>query len=253
LARFMPLTFFACLVASLSISGVPPFNGFMSKWMIYQAIIQMGREGGQFWILWLGAAMFGSALTLATFIKLIHAVFLGQGEKEKTGEQIREVSWRMWLPMVILSCLCIGIGIFPNSTVMNKFIAPVVGRISFLGSWEPLLATLLILAGLFIGAIIYLAGRPGAIRESPAFAGGEILPESQRVTGVDFYQTIREMGILKGIYQLAGEKIFDMYDQGKNLVFFFTGHLRNAHTGILTTYLFWIMIGFTILFLVVVK
>ncbi|MCX7001419.1 MAG: proton-conducting transporter membrane subunit, partial [Candidatus Sumerlaeota bacterium] len=45
LARFMPVTFLCCLIASLSISGVPPFNGFVSKWMIYQGLIEMGRGG----------------------------------------------------------------------------------------------------------------------------------------------------------------------------------------------------------------
>jgi formate hydrogenlyase subunit 3/multisubunit Na+/H+ antiporter MnhD subunit len=39
LARLMPLTYISCLVASLSISGIPPFNGFASKWMIYQGLI----------------------------------------------------------------------------------------------------------------------------------------------------------------------------------------------------------------------
>ena len=40
LARYMPLTFLAGLVFSFSISGIPPFNGFASKWMIYQGTLQ---------------------------------------------------------------------------------------------------------------------------------------------------------------------------------------------------------------------
>ncbi len=39
LARKLPLTFGVMTVASLSISGVPPFNGFVSKWLIYQALL----------------------------------------------------------------------------------------------------------------------------------------------------------------------------------------------------------------------
>ena len=75
LSKLMPVTYIACLIASLSISGVPPFNGFVSKWMIYQGLIETGKAGGHLWLVWLIAAMFGSALTLASFMKLLYAVF----------------------------------------------------------------------------------------------------------------------------------------------------------------------------------
>ncbi|MCK4807494.1 MAG: hypothetical protein KAT09_07595, partial [Candidatus Aegiribacteria sp.] len=54
LVKAMPLVFVAFLIASLSISGVPPFNGFASKWMLYQGIILSGGSGG-LWVLWLVA------------------------------------------------------------------------------------------------------------------------------------------------------------------------------------------------------
>ncbi len=38
----MPVTFFAALIFAMSISGIPPLNGFASKWMIYQGIIDSG-------------------------------------------------------------------------------------------------------------------------------------------------------------------------------------------------------------------
>ena len=41
----MPLTFAVCVIAALSISGIPPLNGFASKWMVYQAIIGSGAQG----------------------------------------------------------------------------------------------------------------------------------------------------------------------------------------------------------------
>jgi len=50
LARLMPVTFIACTVAALSISGIPPLNGFASKWMIYQGIISTGENGGLTWV-----------------------------------------------------------------------------------------------------------------------------------------------------------------------------------------------------------
>src|SRR3989338_8290089 len=102
----MPITFFAGLIASLSISGVPPFNGFFSKWMIYQGLIENGKSGGVLWIICLVAAMFGSGLTLASFIKLIHAIFLGTSSKRQEARK-DEVAWQMWIPAGILAVLCI--------------------------------------------------------------------------------------------------------------------------------------------------
>ena len=67
----MPVIFTTFLIASLAISGIPPLNGFASKWMIYQGVIETGKNGGYWWIVWLVAAMFGSALTLASFMKLV--------------------------------------------------------------------------------------------------------------------------------------------------------------------------------------
>ena len=85
LSKAMPLTFFASLIFAMSISGVPPLNGFASKWMIYQGIIDFGNGAGlanKLWVLWLGLAVLGSALTLASFIKFIGGVFLS---RRRTG------------------------------------------------------------------------------------------------------------------------------------------------------------------------
>jgi formate hydrogenlyase subunit 3/multisubunit Na+/H+ antiporter MnhD subunit len=117
LAKFMPVTYITCLIASLSISGVPPFNGFVSKWMIYQGLVSSFSVGNQhlgvrfILSLCLVAAMFGSALTLASFMKLIHATFLGPMAADKKLK-LNEVGWKMWLPCSILAIMCILFGIF---------------------------------------------------------------------------------------------------------------------------------------------
>ena len=53
LGKYMPVTFACFLIASLSISGVPPFNGFVSKWMVYQGIIESAGARNPFWVVWL--------------------------------------------------------------------------------------------------------------------------------------------------------------------------------------------------------
>ncbi|MFA4842507.1 MAG: proton-conducting transporter membrane subunit, partial [Candidatus Omnitrophota bacterium] len=153
LSKQMPLTYICALIASLSISGVPPFNGFVSKWMVYQGLIQRvaSHQSQVTSIICLVAAMFGSALTLASFMKLIHAAFLGQPENQKTSEQINEVPWQMWLPCVILAILCITFGVFANQVPLKYFILPAISGVTFIGSWYAGLSTLLIILGLGLG------------------------------------------------------------------------------------------------------
>ena len=90
LFRTMPVTYVCALIASLSISGVPPFNGFVSKWMVYQGLIGQLQTTNYplriMIVISLTAAMFGSGLTLASFMKLIHATFLGQRANGPTGQ-----------------------------------------------------------------------------------------------------------------------------------------------------------------------
>jgi NADH:ubiquinone oxidoreductase subunit 5 (subunit L)/multisubunit Na+/H+ antiporter MnhA subunit len=256
LARVMPITFLTCVIAALSISGIPPFNGFVSKWMVYQGIIEVGAGqglGARLWILWLIAAMFGSALTLASFMKLIHATFLGQSST-KNRKVRREVSWTMWLPMGILAGLCVIFGVFAYRTVLTTFILPAVPGVSFLGVWSPGLATLLVIVGLAIGAIIYWLGNlTKSLREDTPYIGGEVLPAEVRVSGVDFYNTVKDFTLLKVIYKKAEDKFFDIYDQSKRLILFVTRKLQHLHNGVLPTYLVWCLVGMLVLFLAIMR
>ena len=95
LAKMMPVTFITCTVAALSVAGIPPLNGFASKWMIYQGIIMSGGSGdagGMAWILWLAVVMLGSALTLAAMVKALHATFLCKPSPEIRQITVRESS-----------------------------------------------------------------------------------------------------------------------------------------------------------------
>ncbi len=256
LARVMPISFACCLVAALAISGIPPLNGFASKWMVYQGLIEMGKGGGRLWVIWLLAAMFGSALTLASFVKLLHAVFLGQrsGALSRLKGKLGEVGPSMWLPMVLLAVLCIVFGVFAVGIPIKLFIAPAVAQpLGFIGLWSPTIATLLVLIGVAVGFIIYRLSIGYPLRESETFIGGEENTAEMAVSGVDFYQTIKEMGFFRGIYKRAEARAFDIYDQGRNLMFFVAALLRGAHGGVLPVYLGWCLVGLLILFFVLMK
>lgn len=244
LAKFMPLTFISALVAAFSISGIPPFNGFVSKWMVYQGVIELGKTN-PFWIVWLAAAMFGSALTLASFIKLIHATFLGQWSPATA--KAREVPWQMWLPMIVLAVLCVVLGIFAFTWPLKYFIYPAVEGIVYQGVWQPQLATGLIILGLLLGLLIYALGRKKQVTK-PVFIGGEILAEETvKVSGVNFYDTIKKWGLLGKLYEAGEKKDFDIYEIGSKGTFAFSDLLRGLHNGLLHTYLAWMFLGVIIL------
>ncbi|MGB2976639.1 MAG: proton-conducting transporter membrane subunit, partial [Phycisphaerae bacterium] len=109
LARVLPVTFACSVVAALAISGVPPFNGFVSKWLVYQGALGLETPLATACLV---AAVFGSALTLASFIKVLHSVVLGtRGSAVPADDRPRE-SLAMAAPMVVLALACIGLGVF---------------------------------------------------------------------------------------------------------------------------------------------
>jgi formate hydrogenlyase subunit 3/multisubunit Na+/H+ antiporter MnhD subunit len=269
LAKLMPVTFLACTVAALSISGIPPLNGFASKWMIYQGIISGGEGSGASWIIWLAVAMLGSALTLASFVKVLHATFLCKPSALVQQITIRETSTSMLLPLLVLTVLCIVFGVFAFQVPLALMIFPVV-EAEIAGVWWSGLATVLILTAVFVGLIVYLVSmRGGRIRRMRTYIGGEqmqdvyISGESKRdpeagqrdveVTGVDFYNTIEQLPGLHNFYTLTRKRAFDIYEVLKRAINYFVQMLRAVHSGILPTYLRWFVAGLLVVVWVVTE
>jgi NADH-quinone oxidoreductase subunit L len=98
----MPVTALCYLIAAAAISGIAPLNGFFSKEMIYAGTLNTG------YIWFFIAAELGSVLTLASFLKLGHAVFFGP--KPEALKDTREAPFSTLLPMMILAALCVAFG-----------------------------------------------------------------------------------------------------------------------------------------------
>ncbi|NQU74220.1 MAG: hypothetical protein HQ547_05895 [Candidatus Omnitrophica bacterium] len=259
-ARIMPVTFVTFLIASLAISGVPPFNGFVSKWMVYQGIIETAKDGGRLWVIWLVAALFGSVLTLASFMKLVHAVFLGQPSKNsrhKTEDgNLKETGPTMWIPMVILAALCVLFGVFAYRIPLNIFIFPSLNmNVAFTGVWNAGLATVLLLVGVLLGVVIYKMGTASKTRNTDIFVGGEMVQDvpEMRIAGTEFYNTIGELGFLRTIYKLAEKKVFDLYEVGAKITLGLVKILRFMHNGVLPTYLAWCLLAMAALFYILLR
>jgi len=98
LASKMPVTSTTNLTASMSIAGVPPFNGFWSKLIIIVAAVEAGRFGYAFW------AVLASVITLASFMKVMKYAFFGSAKKDLG--KIKEVPSFMKISMISLALVC---------------------------------------------------------------------------------------------------------------------------------------------------
>jgi len=112
----MPVTGTTSLVASMSIAGIPPFNGFWSKLIIIIAAVQANRLGYAFW------AVLASILTLASFTKVMKYAFFGKPRKR--WSEVKEVPIFMKLAMVTLAIICVIGGVLLISNINQIFLKP---------------------------------------------------------------------------------------------------------------------------------
>ncbi|MBC8384916.1 MAG: hypothetical protein H8E57_05310, partial [Candidatus Cloacimonetes bacterium] len=254
LSKLMPLTFITALICALSISGIPPFNGFSSKWMIYQGIIDFGNSGAgiasKLWVVWLIMAIFGSALTLASFIKFISGIYLGR--KKKEFEKVKEVSFLMWIPQIIIAAVCVIFGVFAAKTIVPLFISPIVGKFHYIGVWKSQFVSILILVSIVVGYLIYLIGNIKNMRTSDSFLCGEKNQEEASFGPLEFYKTISTFKFLSFFYKKAEQKWFDVYDLSKRIILRFNSVFSNAHSGFLPRYILWLIAGMLILMIILI-
>jgi formate hydrogenlyase subunit 3/multisubunit Na+/H+ antiporter MnhD subunit len=254
LARAMPLTATGFIIGSLAISGVPPLNGFVSKWMVYQGVL----EGGSYLMpVLLAAAVLGSALTLASFVKAMHSVFFGERDAALAGKDVREASWNMLLPLGLLSGLCIVLGLaggpvatgilnaglaeFGSAPQAVEFHQSLAFPVAF---WGPVQAVALMLIGLALGLAFYAVGRGMKVRRVRPFLGGEVtMPASTHVSGTGFYLTVRELPFIRGFYGDAEREAFDAYRVAGQVGSRVVAGLSKLHTGVLEVYVTWVVVG----------
>ena len=117
LAHSMKYTSIFFLIGAFAIAGIPPFNGFASKIMIYESVYQLNP------FLAVVAAIV-SMLTLASFLKVFHSAFLGPKIHD-----VKEVPRNMLVAMGVLAFFIVLFGIFPN-IAMNYLVAPAAHALS---------------------------------------------------------------------------------------------------------------------------
>lgn len=120
LLRRMPWTGLSLLAAAASISGLPPFNGFVSEWLTYQSLVQLAAAGGPALALCAFAGLLGLALTgglaAACFVKVGGLALLGSARTAAAG-RAEEVPAAMYGPVAVLAGLCLLLGLLPGLIV----------------------------------------------------------------------------------------------------------------------------------------
>jgi len=180
----MPVSFFLMLIGIIGLAGLPPMNGFVSKWLIYRSLIMDGSP-----LLFVGAVV-GTLGTILSVYKLIHNTFLGQLRIEH--QNVEEVPWSMLAPMIILATLVFVTGYFPGlvldwtSAVQAAVGLPVLehhlgGVAMDKGGLDMIWLVSVLLAGFGIGLLIFLAGgRSKRVHQLDNYAGGHFLTAETR-------------------------------------------------------------------------
>lgn len=116
LGHDMPWTMVCFMIGALAIAGVPPFNGFASKLLIYESVFRFSPFLSII-------AMIVSILTLASFVKVFHSMFLGPRRAEFAA--VREVPAPMLAGMALLAVFVVAAGLAPQPFV-DRLIQPAV-------------------------------------------------------------------------------------------------------------------------------
>jgi multicomponent Na+:H+ antiporter subunit D len=119
----MPVTRVTCTIASLSIAGVPPFNGFWSKLVIVIATIHAALDHPGFFVL-TAVTILVSFVTLISFLKILRYVFLGS--LSEVWKDIKESPFLMGVSLSLLAVFCIGMGVLLIPPVREVVLEPAV-------------------------------------------------------------------------------------------------------------------------------
>ena len=126
----MPLTAFTFLAGCMAISALPPLNGFVSEWLIFQAILlspDLPQWGLKFLVPAIGVMLaLSAALAAACFVKAFGVTFLGR-PRTTVAAGAQEVDRWSLAAMFIFAGLCLLIGIIPAPIIDT--LAPVVNTL----------------------------------------------------------------------------------------------------------------------------
>ncbi len=234
LLRRMPWTGLFFLVGCISISALPPFNGFVSEWLTFQTALQAAalESGVLRAVIPITAAMLAltGALAAACFVKVYGIAFLGVARTRRV-RHARETHRGMLAAQGLLAALCLLFGVLPTTTVeaLSRVAETLTGQAVVAATREGWLwltpvapqvasysAPLVLLGvGLALGAwtLVYLYRRSRfcalpAARKEPWECGFGPLSARMQYTATAFAMPIRQ--VFSPAYRLQEERVREM-------------------------------------------
>jgi hydrogenase-4 component B len=224
LARRMPLTWLAFVVGSAAIIGVPPLNGFVSEWLVFQTLFRAGFSADALRIAVLavpGLALVGG-LALACFVKVGGVVFLGTPRSSRSLSASKP-GLLLDGPPLVLAAVCVFIGclpvlVLPPMLIAGGFVAgvpllPLEARAmaAAVGAREiSIMAAVLALTAAAIWLIAQGLRRTVPVRQSETWGCGYPLPSARmQYTASSFAAPLLEIfGKLSGVRAHRGASVF---------------------------------------------
>lgn len=268
LSKRMPWTTGLFLVGAFSISGLPPFNGFASKWMVYQATYEKAAETGNIgYLLVTVIALITSVLTLASFVKVSQSVFFGRLPAKY--ENVKEAKPSMIIAMCIFALLCVVTGLFPSlvtrcltepatraafsavqyidammgtgyaaSVMGESFPSVAVVSFSAVGYWSPVSWLLILCIALLAITIVALSSRYDCVSENK---GATVEAKYDLFFG----------GERSKFSQVGGGDLFWGFKHNWRHYF---GFMHRLHSGVVNDYALWaaVALGLAIVFIQIV-
>jgi len=122
IGKYMPLTAAGFTVAALALAGVPPFSGFMSKWLIYNAGVEVGSTVG---FIFAAIAIANSILSLGYYLPVINTFYARETAAE---DHLHDAPTWCAVSIAGLVVLTIALGVFPQLGL--KLVYPAVSVIA---------------------------------------------------------------------------------------------------------------------------
>jgi NADH:ubiquinone oxidoreductase subunit 5 (subunit L)/multisubunit Na+/H+ antiporter MnhA subunit len=217
LAPILPLTAFTAVVASASIAGLPPTNGFSSKWLLYHASL-WGSGGPRVVFVFFGiVALFVSAITLALFLQFLGSTIWGAPSPAvRRAIPRREMPW-VGPGQLVLAAGCVALGIFPVAGawpcyVVGASIWPGLfpggfaslfgkGHLAMqvldggvvVGAWAPLVVALILAAPFAVGIGIRRSAGAATRRSTTWTCGSEVDGDQLRFKASHYYTPLKAL------------------------------------------------------------
>ncbi len=212
----MPKTGAAFLIGAVAISSFPPLNGFVSEWLIFQALFRGPTV--PLWAMKFGVPVVGAMLALAAalaaacFVRAFGVAFLGRPRSDVARDAV-ETNWPMWGALMIPAALCVILGVFPVTVTgaIAGVVEPLIGvslpTTAELGwpwlspidaSQGSYSATVMMVCGLvFLGITVWVIHHVGArttLRRAPIWDCGHLEENrASQYSAVSFAQPIRRV------------------------------------------------------------